>query len=38
MFAGESFGDVALTTDKARGASIIALTNLHVVSLTKKDY
>jgi CRP-like cAMP-binding protein len=34
----EAFGDMALTTDKPRTASIVALTDLHLLSLTKLEF
>lgn len=38
QFAGISFGEMALTTDKPRTATIMALTNLKTVSLNKLGY
>ncbi|KAM3128413.1 hypothetical protein pb186bvf_019480 [Paramecium bursaria] len=35
---GQSFGENALTTDKPRGASIVATSDLHVVYLNKENY
>ena len=36
--AGFYFGDLALTNDKPRAATILATEDTHFVSLTKKDY
>lgn len=36
--AGDCFGDLALTSDTPRSASILALSDLILLSLTKKDY
>lgn len=38
MGAGSYFGEVALSTDKPRSASVIAAEDVHVVSLTKDSY
>jgi CRP-like cAMP-binding protein len=38
MFAGDSFGEVALTLSKPRIASVTARENLHLASLNKEDY
>ena len=38
MGPGSYFGEVALSTDKARTASVISADDLHIVSLTKRNY
>lgn len=38
MGPGNYFGEVALSTDKPRSASVIAAEDVHVVSLTKRSY
>lgn len=37
-YSGQYFGEMALTNDKPRAASIIALTDLIVLSLSKANY
>lgn len=37
-YSGQYFGEMALTNDKPRAASIIALTDLTVLSLSKSNY
>lgn len=37
-YAGSSFGDMALTEDKPRTATLLALTDLQLVSMNKEGY